>query len=121
MPCVAGAFGGLFHRRGDLAERRGGLFQTRGLLFRAPGEIVGGGGDLLRAGSDRASALDNRQDGAPQPVDRLVEIVTDLRVGRREAFAQPRHEVAARKILQACAQTAHDLRLLLGGLGPLRG
>ena len=121
MLCVAGAFGGLFHRRGDFAERRGGLFQTRGLLFRAPGEIVGGGGDLLRAGSDRASALDNRQDGAPQPVDRLVEIVTDLRVGRRKAFAQPRHEVAARKILQAAAQTAHDLRLLLGGLGPLRG
>jgi hypothetical protein len=106
---------------GDFGERRGGLLETRRLLLGAAGQIVGGGGDLLRARLDRAGAFDDRQNGGLQLVDRFVEIVADLRVGRREALAQADHQVAAGKILETAAQTAHDFGLLLGGLGPFRG
>ena len=56
-----------------------------------------------------------------QLFDRVVEVVPNLRVSRREAFVQPNHQVAAGEILQTCAETAHGLRLLLGRLRPFRG
>ncbi len=101
-------------------ERRGGLLEARGLLLGAAGQIVGGGGDLLRARLDRARAFDDRHNGGLQLVDRFVEIVADLRVGRREALAEADHQVAGGKILETAAETAHDFCLFLGGLGPFR-
>ena len=69
---------------------------------------------------NRVGAGDDRQHRLLQFVDRLVEVVADLRVGRRKAALEAGRQDAGGEILESFAEAVDHLRLLLGRLGALR-
>jgi hypothetical protein len=86
-----GAFRRLSYRAGDLAQRRRGLLEARRLLFGAAGKVVGCGSNRLRPIPHPTGARHDHLNRRAELADRFVEIVADLRVGRRKAGAQPHH------------------------------
>ena len=115
--CVPSA--DVLHRRRHLGQRRRRLLEAGGLLLGAAREIVGRRRNLLRAGFDRARRIDDADNGRLELVDRHVEVVADLGVGRREPVGEPHHQIAARDLLEAGAETLHRLGLLLCRFGAL--